>query len=151
MRVFGTPSYGKRLFESILPHFPDRAEICVIRSGITPIASALLLHGKGVTEVPSASSLREYNSTCCNMLMYHNLIERATSRGQTAFDFGRSTLDGGTFQFKKQWGAEPESTVWQYHARSGKVAAVRPDNRKYRLMIRTWRRLPLAVTRGLDR
>ena len=61
----------------LLRHFPDRAEICVIRSGITPIASALLLHGKGVTEVPSASSLREYNSTCCNMLMYHNLIERS--------------------------------------------------------------------------
>ena len=146
MRDLGTPSYGRRFFAAILRHFPGRAEICVVRSGSVPIASALLLHGPGVTEVPSASSLREHNPTCANMLMYNCLLERAISRGQSAFDFGRSTPDGGTYQFKKQWGAEPESTVWQYHLRVGLIAAVRPDNPKYDRAIRIWRRLPLAVT-----
>jgi FemAB-related protein (PEP-CTERM system-associated) len=147
MRDLGTPSYGRRFFAAILGHFPGRAEICVVRSGPIPVASALLLHGAGVTEVPSASSLREHNPTCANMLMYHGLLERAIARGQSAFDFGRSTPDGGTYQFKKQWGAEPESTVWQYHLRVGQIAAVRPDNPKYGRAIQIWRRLPLVVTR----
>ena len=38
--------------------FPDRVEICVVRLGEKPIAAGLLTHGWGVTEVPSASSLR---------------------------------------------------------------------------------------------
>ena len=51
-------------------HFPERAELCVVRAGAEPVAAALLLHGDGVSEVPSASSLREHNATCANMLLY---------------------------------------------------------------------------------
>lgn len=147
MRDLGTPVFGRPLFRSILRHFPDRAEICVVRTGLRPVASALLLHGWGVTEVPSASSLREMNSACVNMLMYWQLLERAIERGQRVFDFGRSTRDGNTFRFKKQWGAEPHPANWQYYARSGGVGQLRNDNPKYGRMIRTWQRLPVWLTR----
>jgi FemAB-related protein (PEP-CTERM system-associated) len=146
MRDLGTPVYGRRFFASILRQFPEETELCVVRTGELAIASALLLHGKGITEVPSASSLREYNSTCANMLMYWNLLDRAVQRGQSIFDFGRSTTDGNTFKFKKQWGAVPEPAVWQYYTRAGKVDDLRPDNPRYQRMIRLWQRLPLRVT-----
>jgi FemAB-related protein (PEP-CTERM system-associated) len=149
MRDLGTPVYGRRLFAAILRHFPNEAELCVVRADKTPVAAALLLHGRGVTEVPSASSLREYNSTCANMLMYWKLLERAVQRGQAVFDFGRSTLEGGTYQFKKQWGAVPEPAVWQYYSRSGEVGDLRPDNPRYQRLIRIWQRLPLRLTRWL--
>lgn len=149
MRDLGTPVYGQRLFTSILRHFSNEAELCVLRADKTPVASALLLHGKGVTEVPSASSLREYNSTCANMLMYWNLLDRAVQRGQSVFDFGRSTTDGNTYRFKKQWGAAPEPAVWQYYTRTGQVGDLRPDNPRYQRMIRIWQRLPLRLTRWL--
>ena len=147
MRDLGTPVYGQRLFRAILDQFPERAELCVIRSGARPVAGALLLHGWGITEVPSASSLRESNATCANMLMYWHLLERAVLRGQDVFDFGRSSLDSNTFRFKKQWGADPYPANWQYCLRVGQSNQARPDNPRYGKFIRVWQRLPVWLTR----
>ena len=147
MRDLGTPVYSRKLFAAMLKHFPKEIEICVIRQGELAIAASVLCHGKGVTEVPSASSLREFNSTCANMLMYWNLLDRAVQRGSSVFDFGRSTVDGPTFKFKKQWGAEPEPAVWQYHQRGGKMRELRPDNPKYARFIKMWQKLPVGLTK----
>jgi FemAB-related protein (PEP-CTERM system-associated) len=149
MRDLGTPVYGRRLFAAILQHFPGRAELCVIRGGGRPVAGALLLHGRRVTEVPSASSLRRYNPTCANMLLYWHLLERAVQRGQHVFDFGRSTVDGNTYRFKKQWGAAPAAAEWQYYVRKGGAGDLRPENPRYRRFVRLWQRLPVALTRVL--
>jgi FemAB-related protein (PEP-CTERM system-associated) len=149
MRDLGSPVYGTELFGAILAAFPDRAEVCVVRAGDEPVAAALLLHGWGVTEVPTASALKEYNPTCVNMLMYSHLLRRAVERGQSAFDFGRSTIGGATYRFKKQWGAVPGQAVWQYHVRHGEVGEMRPDSPRYERAIRVWKRLPLWVTRWL--
>ena len=147
MRDLGTPVFGQGLFRSILRHFPRRAELCVIRLKGRPVAAAMLLHGQGVTEVPSASSLREFNSTNANMLMYWHLLERAIERGQGIFDFGRSSAESNTYRFKKQWGALPEPAEWQFQLRSGGAGEMRPENKKFQLMIRIWQRLPVALTR----
>jgi FemAB-related protein (PEP-CTERM system-associated) len=147
MRDLGTPVFGQKLFASILAHFPDRSELCVVRCDGRPIAAAIIVHGPGTTEVPSASSLRPYNSTNANMLMYWHLLRRAIERGQQVFDFGRSSLDTNTFRFKRQWGARPEPATWQYYVRRGNVADMRRESSKYRRMIGIWRRLPVGVTR----
>jgi FemAB-related protein (PEP-CTERM system-associated) len=149
MRDLGTPVYGRGLFRAILRRFPQGSEVCVVRAGAVPVAAALLLHGDGVSEVPSASSLREYNSACANMLLYWNLLDRAVQRRQAVFDFGRSTVDGNTYRFKKQWGAREEPAVWQYYLRNGSADAVRPDNPRYQRLIRVWQRLPVSLTRWL--
>ena len=149
MRDLGTPIYGRGLFRAILRTFPADAEICLVWDGEKPIACALLLHGVKWTEVPTASSLREYNSTCANMLMYRHLLDRAVGRGQTIFDFGRSTSEGPTFKFKRQWGAEPVAATWQFALRSGEIGAMRPDNPRYERMIRLWRKLPVRLTQYL--
>jgi len=149
MRDLGTPTYSRAFFAAIIQQFPDTAELCVVRDAGKPIAGALLLHGRGVSEVPSASSLREYRKSNANMWMYWNLLERSAERRQEVFDFGRSTIDGPTFQFKKQWGAAPCLAEWQYHVRTGAIDHVRPDNPKYKWKIAIWRKLPVAVTRRL--
>ena len=149
MRDLGTPVYGRGLFRAVLRAFPADAEIAVVWAGDKPIAAALLLHGRGWTEVPTASSLREYNSSCVNMLLYRQLLDRALDRGHRIFDFGRSTLGSPTFKFKEQWGAEPVSATWQYALRGGDIGAMRPDNPRYGRMIRLWQKLPVRVTQYL--
>jgi FemAB-related protein (PEP-CTERM system-associated) len=149
MRDLGTPVFGRGLFRAILKHFPERAEFCVVRAGQQPAAAALLLHGWGCTEVPSASSLREFNPTCANMLMYWHLLERAVQRGQTVFDFGRSSKDSNTYRFKAQWGAQPHQAEWQYAVRKGTAGDLRPDSPRYRYLVRIWQRLPVGLTRLL--
>ena len=148
MRDLGSPLYGMPLFREIVAAFPGNAEFCVMMDGTWPIAAALLLHGKGVTEVPSASSLKEYNPACVNMLMYWRLLQRAVERRQQVFDFGRSTADGNTYRFKKQWGRRG-TAHWQYRVNRGDAGDMRPDHPRYRLAIRLWQRLPLALTRTL--
>jgi serine/alanine adding enzyme len=147
MRDLGTPVFGRKLFAEILNAFGDDAELCVVRDGTRPIAGALLVHGLEVTEVPSASALFEYRSTNANMLMYWHLLARAVERGSRVFDFGRSTRDGNTYQFKSQWGAEPHPSVWQYYVRHGSMDAMRPDHQGNRRLIELWKRLPVWFTR----
>lgn len=149
MRDLGTPVYGRSLFRSILRQFPDRAELCVTRFGRLPVAAALLLHGRGVSEVPSASSIRAYNSTNANMLMYWQMLRRAVERGQRTFDFGRSSPASNTYRFKEQWGAEPALAAWQYYVRDGDPGDMRPESPRYRHLIRLWQRLPVCWTRWL--
>lgn len=147
MRDLGTPVYGVGLFREILAAFPGDAEVCVVSAGGKPAAAALLLHGWGTTEVPTASALKELNPTCVNMLMYWHLLKRAVGRGQREFDFGRSTADGPTFRFKKQWGAAPHPAVWQYAVNAGEARELRPDNPRYQRAIRVWQRLPVGLTK----
>jgi FemAB-related protein (PEP-CTERM system-associated) len=147
MRDLGTPVYGKRLFRAVLEEFPDRAELCVVRAGKDAVAGALLLHGWGISEVPSASSLRSHNHTCANMLMYWQLLERAVQRGQDVFDFGRSPEGGPTLRFKKQWGASPSASEWQFYLRSGDLGGMQKESPRYQRLIQIWQRLPVALTR----
>ena len=149
MRDLGTPVYGEALFRSTLETFPDGAELCVVRSGSRPWAAALLIHGPNVTEVASASSLRPYNYTNANMLMYWHLLQRAVGRGQQLFDFGRSTTGSSTHQFKKQWGAVAAPACWQYYVRTKSPGELLPDHPRYQRQVRLWRRLPVPLTRWL--
>jgi hypothetical protein len=83
------------------------------------------------------------------MLMYWHLLERAISRGQNQFDFGRSSPDSTTYRFKKQWGAQASPADWQYYLRAGAVGDMRPDNPRYERLIRLWQRLPVRLTRWI--
>jgi FemAB-related protein (PEP-CTERM system-associated) len=147
MRDLGTPVFSRRLFEGMLESFPGECEICTVQQGPLPIAGAILVHGQGRTEVPSASSLRTHNATNANMLMYWHLLQRAVERRQPCFDFGRSTEGSNTYRFKAQWGARPCPAVWQYYVRRGDVGEMRPDNARYARLVRIWQRLPVPLTR----
>jgi FemAB-related protein (PEP-CTERM system-associated) len=149
MRDLGTPVYSRRLFAEVLAQFHHGSELCVVRAEKRPIAAALLLHGQGISEVPSASSLREFNHTCANMLLYWHLLERAIQRGQQIFDFGRSTAESSTYKFKKQWGAAPLEASWRCYVRSGNPEGARRENPRYQRFIRIWQKMPLWLTRVL--
>jgi FemAB-related protein (PEP-CTERM system-associated) len=149
MRDLGTPPFSRRLFAAILDAFPEDAEVCVVRHRSQAVSAALLVHGPQATQVPSASTLRSANRLASNMLLYWRLLERAIQRGQRTFDFGRSTIGTGTYDFKKQWGAEDCPAAWQYYVRHGEARDVRPDNPKYARIIRLWQKLPVAVTRWI--
>ncbi|MBS1817548.1 MAG: FemAB family PEP-CTERM system-associated protein [Acidobacteria bacterium] len=150
MRDLGTPVYARVLFEEVLRAFPDRAALHVVRHEGKPVAAGLTFRTRGTTEVPWASSIRDYNSLCPNHLLYWSIIERALELGCDTLDFGRSTPGEGTFKFKEQWGAQAVPLHWEYKLLPGaEVPNVSPTNPKYRLMIETWKRLPLGVANFL--
>ncbi|WP_432798714.1 FemAB family XrtA/PEP-CTERM system-associated protein [Poriferisphaera sp. WC338] len=149
MRDLGTPVYPKKLFQRILAEFDAEAELCTVQHNNKAVAGALLLHDNHTrkTSIPSASCLREANKLSANMWMYHQMIERTAHRGNTIFDFGRTTIDSGTYRFKKQWGAKPTPCTWQYHVLRGSIGNMRPDDEKMQKRIEMWKKMPLWVTK----
>ncbi len=149
MRDLGTPVYTPRLFEAVLDRFPDRARVIVVRHEGAAVAAGLTWRFRGRTEVPWASSLREFNAMSPNNLLYWTILKQAIADGSTVMDFGRSTPNEGTFHFKKQWGAEPTPLCWEYDIAAGALPDQSPKNPKFQLAIRAWQRLPLAVANTL--
>jgi hypothetical protein len=148
MRDLGTPVYSIKLFLSILRNFgPEAAELAIVRLHGKAVAGALLIHQRGTSEVPSASSLRSFSSTGANLWMYSKLLDRAIEKKSQRFDFGRSSVGSGTFKFKEQWGAKPYPAVWQYYVRKGDPADMRPDSPRKQKLIQAWRILPVWLSK----
>lgn len=144
MRDLGTPVWTKKIFHSILTTFPDAAYICCVYYENKPVAAGFLHCFKDTMEIPSASSLRDYNRLSPNMLLYWSVLEFACNRGYKKFDFGRSSPDAGTYKFKAQWGSEPEPLHWQYWLASGdELPEINPQNPKYQMAIAAWQKLPV--------
>ncbi len=150
MRDLGTPVYARAFFEAVLAAESGQADIfCVFHQGRAVAASLVVAHGNAC-EVPWASSLREFNPLCANMLLYWAMLGRAIDTGHHVFDFGRSTPSGRTFAFKRQWRAEPHVLVWEYWVAGGQsLPDFSPSSPRYRLATAVWRRLPLAIASRL--
>jgi serine/alanine adding enzyme len=150
-RDLGTPVYTKRLFANILCAFPEQAKIFTVYAQTKPIASGFLLGFKQTLQIPWAGSLRSYNRFGVNMLLYWSILKFACEQGYTHFDFGRSTIDEGTYKFKEQWGAQPVPCYWHYWlpTNNSELPELNPHNPKYQLAIRTWKRLPVPLTKWL--
>lgn len=147
MRDLGTPVYSKSFFARILEEFPASSRIIMVELDGKPVAAGLVMWQHGRLEVPWASSLREYNSSCPNNLLYWEAIRFAVGLGQAVLDFGRSTPGGGTYKFKAQWGAAPVQLHWQYMLKSGdSIPDITPTNPRYQAAIAVWKRLPVPVT-----
>ena len=145
----GTPVYGKNFFRNILTQFPSSARICTtFTNDGKAVASGFLVGFKKVMEIPWASSLRSYNSSSPNMLLYWSALKHACENGYDTFDFGRSSPGEGTYKFKEQWGAKPVQLYWHYWLRNdGPLPQLNPHNPKYAMAIKVWRKLPLLLTK----
>lgn len=150
MRDLGTPVYAQSFFEAIATAFPDDTQIVAITIKGEPAAAAFLIGHRGQLEIPWASTVRDFNRISINMLLYWEVLRYAIEAGYSHFDFGRSTIDAGTYRFKKQWGAEAKPMHWHYWLKDGgDLPALNPDNPKFQLLIRAWQRLPLPVANWL--
>jgi len=147
MRDLGTPVYSIRFFERVASTFPDTSRVFLVDHGDVTVAAGIVLAHRNVLEVPWASSLREYRSQCPNNLLYWRIIEHAIEAGHATLDFGRSTPNEGTYQFKQQWGAQPQPLHWEYLLRGrADVPNLSPANPRFRSAVKIWSRLPLSIT-----
>lgn len=149
MRDLGTPVLPASFFRRIRTAFEDEVVFaCVYHQG-QPVAAGAGFAFSGEFELTWASSLREYNSKAPNMLLYWSLMEEMARRGVATFNFGRCTPGGGTHRFKAQWGGRDAALPWFQWSPSGVAATPSPDSARYRLAIRAWQKLPLAVANRL--
>ncbi|MDR7088674.1 FemAB family XrtA/PEP-CTERM system-associated protein [Cellvibrio fibrivorans] len=148
MRDLGTPVYAIQWFANILQHPGLNAALLIVYVKQKPVSCAFLVnHGK-LMEIPWASTIQSANKYNANMWMYRKVLSFAINQGCHYFDFGRSTLDAGTFKFKKQWGAEPCQNYWYtLLPENAQKPELNPDNPKLKIFIMLWKWLPVWLTK----
>jgi serine/alanine adding enzyme len=148
MRDLGTPVYGKDFFIGMMKNIESLLTVCYWDN--KPVACGwLFIHGERVS-IPWASALRETNSYSVNTAMYYNILSKLIELNKKTFDFGRSSIDTGTYKFKLQWGAQSEQCYWHIANKDGvKEDLNTADDPKkvMTLLITIWKRLPVWLTR----
>lgn len=145
-RDFGTPLHNKKFFRKVLEEFKNNSGIVVVKHNEKVIAGMLYIYCKNVFSEPWASSLREYNKLCPNNMLYWEAIKYACKNGFEYFDFGRSTINCGTYNFKKQWGTVPVQLNYQYLLnKANKIPVHNVQDNRYQLAIKIWKKLPMII------
>ena len=142
----GTPVFARRHFALLRSVFGDACDILTVYAGQEAQASVLSFYFRDeVLPYYGAGSVLARGSGA-NDFMYWETMRRAGARGCRLFDFGRSKLGTGAYDFKKNWGFAPQPLPYASRlVRAKALPDVNPLNPKYALFIRAWRRLPLPL------
>ena len=150
VRNLGTPVFSKRYFRVLFEEFRDDAEIALTSRGRSDLAGVLSFYFRDEVLPYYGGSLPEARTVKGNDFMYWDLMCRATSRGVRVFDYGRSKIGTGSYEFKKNWGFVPTPLHYEYRlVRASRIPEVNPANPKYRYFIEAWKRLPLIVANAV--
>ena len=150
MRDLGSPVHSKRLFASVLKHFPGAEIGAAYREGKC-IGGLFRIHWKDTVVIPWASTLKEERIHSPNNALYWESIRFAIGKGCHAVDFGRSSKEEGTYRFKKQWLADEGPLHWyQFNPKGELIAKVRHvASGKLGWTRGVWARFPLPLANAL--
>ncbi len=124
MRDLGSPVHARRFFEVAADAFGERMRTIVTYVGDRPVGGLIAIRSGDTVTVPWASTLRSERRRCPNNLIYWEALRWAIAGGAREFDFGRSPIEGGTYRFKKGWGAEERPLAWVRLEASGALSSV---------------------------
>ncbi|WP_439576653.1 FemAB family XrtA/PEP-CTERM system-associated protein [Elioraea sp.] len=151
VRNLGSPVFPRRYFRALAEAFPDEHDVTTVLHEGRPAAAVLNFHFRGEVLPYYGGGTVAARQLSANEVMYWEVMRRAgNERGATRFDFGRSKSGTGAFDYKKNWGFEPEQLHYCYRLAPGAaIPENNPSNPKYRLFIALWKRLPVPVANVL--
>jgi FemAB-related protein (PEP-CTERM system-associated) len=143
----GTPVFPKKYFALLQTTFGDECEVRTIVTDDNRLVAAVLSFYWRDEVVPYYGGGTDLaREVAGNDFMYWNLMQAAAARGCRLFDFGRSKLGTGAYDFKKNWGFTAQHLPYEYKLYG---ADALPDNNplnpKYQLFIKMWKKLPLPL------
>lgn len=148
----GSPGLPRAWFEALMEELPGKVVLHLARKGDQRLAATMSFVSNGVFSfyyignTPEAN--REYSAT--NFLTVR-LQEWCAVRGIPLFDLGRSRVDTGPYQFKKNQGFEPTPLAYRYDlVRAKELPSFNPSNPKTAKLRETWAKLPPSVARLLS-
>lgn len=147
----GTPAMPKKYFQALLDEFGADAEVLTVTAPDgKPLSSVLSFYFRDEVLPYYAGDAEAARDLAANDFKYWELLRRACTRGLKVFDYGRSKQGTGSFSFKKNWGFEPQPLSYEYRLfKRDAIPQNNPNNPKYQLMIKAWRKLPIGVANWL--
>ncbi len=150
VRKLGTPVFSIRYFRLLKEEFGKHCEILTVLDGAKPVASVMSFYFRDEVLPYYGGGTQEARQLGANDFMYWEVMRRACERGLRQFDFGRSKVGTGSYDFKRNWGFEPTPLSYAYLAvNSRNIPDINPLNSRYQTAINIWRRLPLSLTKLL--
>jgi FemAB-related protein (PEP-CTERM system-associated) len=150
VRNHGTPIFPRALFQAMAAEFGEDAHIITAWKDGRPLSSVFSFFFKSVAMPYWGGGTAEAREWRANEASYYELMCRASRRGCTRIDFGRSKVGTGPYAFKKNWGLEPVPLVYATRtANGGAPRQINPLSPKYRLQVAAWKRLPLWLANVL--
>jgi FemAB-related protein (PEP-CTERM system-associated) len=130
--------------------FGGDCDLLTVLDGDNPLAAVMNFYFREEVLPYYGGGTAFARQRAANDFMYWEVMRRAVDRGCRLFDFGRSKLGTGAFDFKKNWGFVPEPLCYRYKLAPGaSIPDHNPLNPKYRLFIAGWKRLPLTVANAI--
>lgn len=151
VRNLGTPVFPKKYFELLLATFPEHSDVVTITtSAAKPVASVLNFYFRDEVMPYYGGGTSDARRLAANDFMYWEVMRRGCERGCRVFDFGRSKVGTGAYDFKTYWGFEPTPLAYQFRLAPGqKLPDLNPLNPKFAFFVKLWRKLPLPVAARL--
>lgn len=150
VRNLGTPVLRKKYFRLLLEAFGEDCEILTVTKDDRTVSSVLSFFFRDEVLPYYGGGTREARALKANDFMYWEVMRRASEKGVRVFDYGRSKKGTGSYQFKKNWGFEPEPLPYQYRlVKARDIPNVSPANPRYKLFIEAWKHLPLPVANAV--
>lgn len=147
----GTPAMPKKYFQALARTFGDDCEVLTVTGPDGRVLSSVMSFYFRDEVLPYyAGDDEAARDLAANDFKYWELMRRACARGLKVFDYGRSKQGTGSYSFKKNWGFEPTPLNYEYCLyKRDAVPQNNPSNAKYRLLIETWRRMPIGLANWL--
>lgn len=148
LKRLGTPVFPREYFRNIMEAMGEDADILFVKYKGKSVCGVMTFYFKDVCNPYFSGSLAEYNFTGCNNYMYYALMCHALTRKSRKFDFGKSRLGSGSFDFKSNMGFEPRTLPFQYifNTRS-ELPNFTPSNPKLALFLKIWTAQPLWTSK----
>ncbi len=147
----GTPAMPKKYFKALCAEFGSDCEVLTVTtSDGRPLSSVLSFYFRDEVLPYYAGDDESARELAANDFKYWELMRRACTRGLKVFDYGRSKKGTGSYSFKKNWGFEPQALHYEYCLyKRDSIPQNNPSNAKYKLLIETWRRIPIGMANWL--
>ena len=147
----GTPAMPRRYFQALMDEFGADCEVLTVSAPDGRLLSSVMSFYFRDEILPYyAGDDERARELAANDFKYWELMRRACARGLKVFDYGRSKQGTGSYAFKKNWGFEPRPLHYEYCLyKRDAIPQNNPSNAKYKLLIETWRRMPIWLANWL--
>ncbi|MGH7390714.1 MAG: FemAB family XrtA/PEP-CTERM system-associated protein [Candidatus Rokuibacteriota bacterium] len=150
LRNLGSPVFPRRLLRALHEAFDKECQILTVWREERMLAGVMTFFFEDQVLPYYGGAYHDARQYAVNDFMYWELMRYAARTGGRVFDFGRSRVGTGSYDFKRHWGFEPVPLPYQYILLRGtELPDLSPSNSRFARARRAWKRLPVPIAKAL--
>jgi FemAB-related protein (PEP-CTERM system-associated) len=150
LRNLGSPVFPRRLLRALHEAFDKECQILTVWREERMLAGVMTFFFEDQVLPYYGGAYLDARQYAANDFMYWELTRHSARAGYRVFDFGRSRVGSGSYDFKRHWGFEPVPLPYQYILLRGTALPdLSPSNARFARAQKIWKRLPVPVATAL--